>query len=272
MANVSTQVVMRLNAGGLSLALKRARDAGGKLPSYLANKACHYIADRAARDMPRVLPATMDRELEVQVKGVTAKGNLSRAKKPRLISVVAHENSLASRIILASFYGNSPFNIRTGQVFRRMKPDTHGSAAFWQWVTDKASQMTKARHSSGGFFAACAKAVNVGFAMALGRMAPAGVRNQIVAGPQQPGFDINKSSKLLNKGLAQVFPATGESGLARFTVATTEPDTKGSPGGALERRIAPVWQRAVEAETQSILKHAQETYANQLRRAGFVVR
>jgi len=266
------QVSLKLRSGQLALALRATAANSRRLPSYLANRACNAISYRAWQKMPKVDPASIIQELEVSRQGVTATGRLSRAKRPRRVAIGSHPSSLASRIVLASFYGHSPFNIKTGQVFARMKPDTHGSAEFWGWIAGVAARMTKARLSSAGFFAACARAVNVGFGMALGRFSPRyAPRSGALAAVQQPGTDVNKASKLLAKGLAQVYPADGESGLARFSIAGTEPDTKGNQG-ALERVAGVVWQEAVDAEAQAIREHIAETYKGALRETGFKVR
>ncbi len=192
------------------------------------------------------------------------------AKKPRNKRVFEHPESMASKIILASFYKNSPFNIRTGNVFQRMKPGTHGQAEFWAWVEAAMSRMVLARHSSSGFFAACAKAVNIGFYMISSKFG--GLKLPGDEGAQEPGGrDINKISKLLNKGLAQITPAANGSGRAGFSVATTEPDTKGKPGNAIYRVAQPVWQAAVDEEAKFQYSKVSAAYKKALEEAGLVV-
>ena len=160
---------------------------------------------------------------------------------------------------MASLYPEKEYNKLTGFVFQRNKPDTHGSVEFMDWVQSSVGRMVSARHSATGFYKSCARAVNVGFGFALGKV--------------QGGMsgDVNKSSKLLEKGLAEVFPARPGSGLARFTVAATEPDTKGRQG-ALERVAGPVWQRAVDSEAEHIRLQIIEDYTREIRGAGFTVR
>lgn len=252
----------RVMAAKLSMAKRQT----GELQDYLANKACNYISLRAWQTMPKVSPYAIDQELEVSSHGITAKGKLSKAKKPRKISIGSHPSSLASRIVLASFYGDSKFNITTGQVFKRDKPNTHGQDEFWQWIAATVARMTKARHSSAGFFAVVARAVNVGFGIALGRFRPAGPGDpRISAG----GQNVNQVSTLLARGLAQVYPATGGTGVARFTVATTEPDTKGRKGAALEKIVRPVWQKAIDDEVESIRKEIKLRYRAAMEASGF---
>lgn len=270
------QATLRLKNNQLQAVLRAAARNYKGMPSYLANSTCQGISYKAMKAMPVVRADAIRRELEVERVGLTAKGNISKAKKPRVVHVTANPfgNSLGSRIILASFYPNSRFNRTTGGVFMRRKPDTKGQAAFLEWLMNTTAHMAKTRFSSSGFFAAVARGVNVGFGMALGRFMPKGVTMTVeggaTTGMQKEGLDPNKASKLLNKGLAQVFPARGENGLARFTVSTTEPDTKGNQG-ALERKILPVWQRAVDDEVRFRLKKIPQDIANNLRTSGLVV-
>jgi len=218
--------------------------------------------------MPKVSPASVAQELEVSVHGITPKGRLSKAKKPKKIQVGSHPNSFASWIVLASFYPGSKFNQRTGGIFAREKPGTHGTAAFWEWMAGAVHRMVAARRSSTGFYKACARAVNIGFGMAIGRFKPRNMPNgRAISG----GTDVNKASTMLSKGLAQVYPATNGSGLARFTVAGTESDTKGKRSD-LERVAGKVWQQAVDDEAQAIMDHIAMTHREALREVGFVVR
>jgi len=267
MATALIQVSMRLRGDALAQALRKAAATTSKTQDFAANRACNAISYKAYLAMPRVSPASIPQELEVSVQGVTKTGRLSRAKKPRRHHVGSHPSSLASRIILASFYAGSRFNETTGQVWKREKPDTHGTAAFWEWIAGAAERMTMARRSSTGFFAACARAVNVGFGMATGRFFSKIPAPVIPSG----AMDVNKTSTLLSKGLAHVEPATGGSGLARFSVAATEPDTKGE-NHALERIAGRVWQNAVDQETAAISQHTAEFYKEALARGGLKVR
>lgn len=270
-------ITLTLNGAALGKALtakfnsvKRTTD---RYHDYIANKACGYIALRAAQNMPRVKPWAIDQELEVSAHGITATGNLSRAKKPRRVSIGSHPSSLASRIILASFYSTSKYNLRTGRVYARAKPDTTGAPAFWQWISDTAARMVKTRHSAAGFFASVAKAVNVGFGAALGKIPGITGNSGTPLGPSLGGIplDANTTSKMLARGLARVTPATTGSGIARFSVATTEPDTKGRQAEALKTIAQPVWQGAVDAETSSIMAEIQRRYAGAFETAGLKV-
>lgn len=272
MAN-SVQISLRLKSNELRLAIEALRVRTGKMPDKMANQACGAIAYKAWQNMPKVEIQTIDKQLGVERIGVTAKGNLSKAKKPRYFKSRWNPDPMASGklqlrqglapaallIILASFYPDSEFNRRTGQVWKRDKPNTKGMAEFYEWLQNTANRMVSARHSSTGFFKACARAINIGFGMALGKVR------------RVPGDDVNKTSKLLAKGLAEVYPAKNNSGRARFTVAATEPDTKGNQG-ALERVAGRVWQRAVDSEAEFIRLQVIEEYKKEIRQAGFVVK
>ena len=271
------QIKMQLKNSGINAALLRRCEANTRLlPDRLANAACGAIAYKAMKRMPKVPIARMDQELEVQSQAVTKafhdsngqRGGLSFAKKPRYRNIVSHMNSLASRIVLASFYANSPFNQRTGGVFARSKPATKGSAAFWEWVANAAARMTKARHSSSGFYWACAYAVNIGFGIVRGKIAGARwVPNE--ENPSMPG-DVNKISKLLAKGLAQITPAQNGSGRAGFSVAATESDTKGGRGD-LERVAQKFWQEAVDEEAVFQESRVEQAYVAAIEDAGILV-
>lgn len=273
-------VNLTLNTGALGTALvakfRSVRRSTGGYNDYIANKACGMIALRVSGKpgepglMPRVGLWAIDQELEVSAHGITNTGRLSKAKRPRRVSIGSHPSSLASRIVLASFYKDSPYNIRTGQVYFRNKPATKGSDAFWEWISATAARMVKTRHSAAGFFASVAKAVNVGFGFALGKI---GGNSGGPLGPSLGGvpIDINTTSKMLSRGLARVTPASGGNGRARFSVATTEPDTKGRGGEALKTIAQPVWQRAVDAETASILAEIRTRYGAAFAEAGIKV-
>lgn len=271
-------------SGALQAKLLTARKQSAYLPDYLANKACQYISLRAAQTMPKASIAKIDSSLEVMRMGVTKGGKPSKAKNPRRVLIFGNPiagnfisptgrmggdpyslNPLASKIVLASMYPESKFNKLTGQVWRRNKPNTHGSADFWKWVFDSMSRMVKARHSSIAFFAACAKAVNYGFGLAVGR-----IRGSLPAVEGQESLsNVGRLSKLLSRDLARVEPSKGGIGRAKFSVAATEADTKGSvePKGIV-KVAQPVWQRAVNAEVASIRKEIELRYRQSLMTAG----
>ena len=260
------KVSMRLKGDGLALALRKAMATTSKTPDFCANRACNAISYRAWINMPSVNPSSIAQELEVSSHGVTKKGRLSKAKKPPRRHIGSSPNSFASWIVLASFYPGSRFNELTGNVFKREKPDTHGSAEFWQWMSGSVSRMVNARRSSAGFYAACARAVNVGFGMVLGRFK--GGKSPVIP---SSGMDVNKASTLLSRGSAKVTPATGGSGLAKFSVASTESDAKGGRKD-LERVAGQVWQKAVDNEALSIMQHIADDYKEALREAGIGTR
>ena len=267
------QIKMQLKNSGINAALlKRCEENTRLLPDRLANAACGGISFKAWQNMPVVSPGRMDSEVGVSTYGITKTGKLSMAKKPRIKVVYEHPVSFASKIILASFYPNSDFNRRTGNVFQRSKPATHGAAEFWNWIDAAQQRMMLARHSSSGFFAACARAVNVGFGIFRGKFGniqdKTGEDDLIHVGG---GSDINQVAKLLQKGLAQITPAQNGSGRAGFSVATTEPDTKGKPGGAIYRIAQPVWQAAVDEEARFQYSKAQAAYTEAIEAAGIHV-
>lgn len=264
------KVKMEMRNGGLNSSLRMLSQKTSRLPSYLVNKACKSIAIRAERTMPVVKPQSILQELEVSATGITEKGNLSRAKKPRRVSIGSNSSSLGSRIVLAKFYKNSPFNIRTGGVFALSKPNTRGSEAFWEYIADKTSQMTKARRSSSGFFKVCASVVKFVFMQATARSPVTNL------GLLRPGFEATPGTGNVSKNIGRLAggtPAYGDRTNARasFWVAATEPDTKGTPGNAVYRIAQPVWQRAVDDESQSIRDYAEGAYRQAAKEAGIAV-
>ena len=178
---------------------------------------------------------------------------------------------LAALIINAQVNPGSNFNTLTGGVFQRGQSPFKGKsrAAGEQAMLEAMRRMLSARHSSSGFFAACARAVNVGFGIVRGKINGA----RWVPNEDNPsaGGDINKISKLLSKGLAQITPAQGGSGRAGFSVATTEPDTKGTPGHALERIAQPIWQAAVDDEARFQYSKTRDAYVAAIEDAGITV-
>ena len=269
MAQQLFKVNMRLKGEGLGVSLKALQAKTGRLPSYLANKACYNIGRKAARAMKRVEPSVMDSELEVSAHGITKLGRLSKAKKPRKVSIGSGQNSFASWIVLASFYKDSKFNITTGQIFARGKPDTHGSAAFWAWMSETVARMVKARHSSAGFYRLCAQAIELVF-LGVTKNPPVNVPRWLDQGdPFEPGGG-NVTSKIGK--VAGGAPATGVRDTARatFWVAATESDTKGGRMG-LEKVAQPVWQKAVDETAAENIAFAGEVYRVAIRETGIPV-
>ena len=84
------------------------------------------------------------------------------------------------------------------------------------------------------------------------------------------GGNVSKNIGRLAGGT--VATGTGEYARASFWVTATEPDTKGSPGGAIYRIAQPVWQRAVDDEAASIHAYAQSLYEQAARESGIAVR
>lgn len=283
------QVTLRLKGDGLRVGLRQLAANSSRLPDYLANKACKFIAKRAAADMPRVPVSRMDEELNTAVALVKAKrgnrflrglkfqrgnrvfGNLGpdRAYKPEYANV-----PLLALIVQAQSNPESRFNQLTGSVHARAASPFKGvsRAEGRQRMLDAMRRVLNARHSSGGFFKLCALAVQYGFDYAIRRLPKSFSR----MGAQEFGgvdMDLAASgnvSKKLGK-VAGVTPAQNGSGRAAFWVATTEADTKGTPGGSLQRVIEPVWQRAVDAEVESIRRQIAADYTATIRASGFKV-
>ncbi len=276
---------MQLKNSGINAALLRRCEANTRLlPDVLANSACRGIAFKAAdvmNETARVAPSTVDSELNASVASLLVKiksgKRWSRNKKNRArffgpVGKGAHPDvPLAALIINASVRSDSNYNLRTGNVYQRAMSPFKGKsrAAGAQAMLEAMRRMTAARRSATGFFWACARAVNVGFGIALGKINGA----RWVPNEDNPnaGGDINKISKLLSKGLAQITPAQNGSGRAGFSVATTEPDTKGTPGHALERIAQPIWQAAVDDEARFQESKVRAAYVNAIEDAGITV-
>jgi hypothetical protein len=251
------RVTLKLDNSGFNAALAKLRRNSRSLPSSLVNRHVRNAAWRAYDTMPKVNPGAIDQELEVERVGVTKAGKLSKAKNPRHIHVLAHPTSLASLIVLASFYELSKFNVLTGKVWERSKPNTKGTEAFWQWMAATSSRMVKARRSSTGFYRACAGAVWTMF-----KAASSG--NLAVRSAAMTGMDALPGSGSLSKGIGRLAGGTvavdvGGFARASFWVSATEPDTKGERG-ALFRIAQPVWQRAIDAEAAKMLGYAADNY------------
>ena len=257
------------------------------LPDRLANAACKAISYKAFENMPEVSPSTMDAELSVAISLVKSKrgGGWRRGKKfqreNRVFGALGKDKAykpeyasvpLAALIIQAQTNLLSNFSARTGGVFFRERSPFKGvsRAQGAQNMLEAMRRMLAARHSSSGFFAACAKAVNMGFYLLSSKF------NRLkLPGEEEdarPGStDINKLSTLINKGLARITPAANGSGRAGFSVATTEADTKGIPGHALERIAQPVWQAAVDDEARFQYSKVQRAYIAAIEDAGITV-
>jgi hypothetical protein len=263
-------ITMRLDTSGLTRSLNALRATSKRIPAYLVNKSVLYIAQDAYNKMPRVPVSQMDSELQVQIIGLTEKGRLSRAKDPPVKMPFWTGEPLAVRITLAKMYSTSIFNIRTGQFWKQGKPNTHGRAAFWQEIIDRTNRMILARHSSGGYFETQAKAIAELFRPAISR-------NPVVSAAAQTGIEAlpgggNVTRRIGTIAGGVVASGTGDTATATFWLAATNPDTDGVPGKALFRIAQPIWQRAVLAESVSILARARNLYTGAAREAGIKVK
>lgn len=254
------KVNLKLRAGDLNESLRRASTITGKLPSYLVNKACYQIARRAEANMPVVSQERITRDME-RYKFVSRKNSSTIMRLTGAMS-----------IILSSFYPNSNFNRKTGQVWLRKKPTFTGPAPtrrlkFWEYVNSEAARMSAARHSSAGFYRLGASVVKFifhqGASVARGSFNPA-TGEALVGG--------GKVSKSINRiaGGTRALEGAGMA-TASFWVTTTEPDSKGS-NTAIPRIMEPIWQTALDEETVSITEYAEKVYEQVLRDAGMSVK
>lgn len=263
------KVNMRLKNDDLQRSLRLLAAKSDRLPSYLANKACHWIAKRAEANMPVVPVARITAEMTA----VTPRSS-------------RHHRALttAERIVIARMHPNSAFNIRTGHVFqlqpppgvggsptrnRRYKLGGQSQSKFFDWVEAHATRMIGARRSSSGFFKVCASVVKWMFhPRQTPNRPPSDLPESLDA---QPGSgNVSKNiGRLAGGRLARGSDLSAE---ASFWVTATEPDTKGVPGNAIFRVAQPIWQRAVDTEAASIRGHAEKLYGAAIKSSGLVVK
>lgn len=279
-------ITMKLRGGDLANAMniKLLRSRTRPLPRQVVNRACFSIANRAFKAMPVVSPAQMDAELNVKSvpvqKIITSGKNKGKLKNTGEVAIV-HQQFIsgAMGIILASIRPNSKYNVMTGNVWQRTPPPFSnakrvGQSArgeFWAWAQERAEVMMKARHSSSGFFKLCANVVKMIFIGEVYKQGPGSVAINEITGAAGAGtMKVSREvGRLAGGTLAR---GDGEMARASFWVTTTEPDTKGKPGHGFERRIMPVWQRAVDDEAASIMAHyIVPAYAEAARSAGIKV-
>ena len=283
------QIKMQLNTPDLQVSLRQLQQKTGKLPSYLVNRAVFSIADKVVKTMPKVDPGTIDADLDV-VK-VTPSGKIPKATNPKNSRILGFREptvgggfnvSYAWMIVLARMYpagttktgdfkGKMNYMKWTGGLRPLSKPDTHGSAAFWQWVSEHAERMVKARHSSTGFFRMTAQVIRMIFSEAIQKNSSRllSVLSQASA-EALPGGD-KLSSKIGTLAGARAAAGNQLTARATFWVATSEADTKGEKKGAIFRIAQPIWQAAVDAEAASIRQYATEEYKQAARESGFLV-
>lgn len=275
------KIKMQLKNQDVSAALRLLRAKSSRLPSYLVNKAVFSIAIRADRKMPKVLPSQIETELNasvgtnlVKVKSGT---RYSKDKKHRSyffgpVGEGVHPSvPLAALIIQAQVNPNSNFNQRTGNVFQRAMSPFKGRsrAAGIAEMTNAILRMLSARKSSSGFFQVCAKVVQQIFRPALSS-------NSTISNAAMTGVAAVVGGGNLSASIGRLAGGTVASGIrddarASFWVATTEPDTKGKPGGAIFTVAQPVWQRAVDDEAASMTEYAETGFKTAARESGIKV-
>lgn len=273
---------MKLRNNDLSNSLRMLAAKSTRTSAYLANKACMSIAIKARDMMPVVAPSKMDEELNAAVATDLVRlksGRFSKSKKNRgfafgPVGKGAHPDvPLLALIINAQANPGSNFNKITGGVFARdhspFKGLTRAAGAEAMRMTMR--RVLAARHSSSAFFKACAGVVRFIFSDSIRNVPVAGLVSEVSEGAALTG--TGPISGNVNR-LAGGTVATGVSDQARatFWVATTEPDTKGTPGGALYRIAQPVWQAAVDAEAEAIKNHALDMFSTAARQSGLKVR
>jgi len=170
-------------------------------------------------------------------------------------------------IVIASMWPNSKFNRLTGHVWQRqmLAPRAAGAKGmygtatidFWTRIEQIAVRMVKARHSSSGFFKACAATVVSMFKPAIST--DAAVRAMAMTGMNAlpGGTGTEKDIGRLAGGSVAV--DVGNQARASFWVSATEPETKGEVSPKAIFSVAqPVWQKAVDEVASGNLRHAAE--------------
>jgi hypothetical protein len=258
------KVNLKLRVSDLNSALQRVEELSNRTAAYLANKACLSIAINAHRMMPVVPPAQIKSEMEASVM-VSRRNSSLLTRRTR-----------AQSIILASFYPNSQFNIRTGHVFQRTKPTFTGDRntrrlKFWEWVSARAEHMTKARRSSSGFYKLGCAVVRLIFSKNRPPVAnaPADIGEGVMEAAPQAGD--GKVGRAIGRVAGGTLATDGQRARASFWVTTTEPDSKGV-GTGITKVLEPIWQRAVDQEATQKADYAEQLYAQVLRDAGFTVK
>jgi len=180
---------------------------------------------------------------------------------------------LLALIINARVNPASDYNKRTGGVFARAESPFKGKsrAAGATAMLEAMRRVLSARHSSTGFFKVCAKAVWLIF------------KDATTSSPlRRPPSDLAMGSEALpgsgkvSKNIGRIAGGTVATSIrdnarASFWVAATEPDTKGTPGGAIYRIAQPVWQRAVDEVSAKQMQVALEMYSNAAAESGIRV-
>jgi len=279
------RVNLKLRTSDLRPAMARLAAVSPRCARHIADKACFSIANRVHQTI-RVVPAAQI-QAELNQTGFARNPD---DKNWRKTNQEQRHLTAAERIVLASIHPNSAFNQRTGGVFFREKPvfsspspggggrltsrsgyklGAQNRLRFWDWIEQHALRMIAARKSSGGFYRLGAAVVRLIFANS-----PAPVANPpqlIGANAGETQTSGGKVSRANGRVAGGTRASSGPVARATFWVSTTEPDSKGSQQG-ITRVLEPTWQRAVDAETASIAKYAEDLYAQALRDAGLTVR
>ena len=150
MANAVSATV---DVSGLAAVIPALVEFGRRTTAEQCVTSMGMILQEAQDLTPYSTIGQIDSDLQVEGYGVTKGGKLSKAKKPRRkeYRVVGMKGV---RIVLSRMYQDSEFNLETGQRWFLPKPQTHGAAAFWDWVWQALQRMTKSRHSSAHFMQA----------------------------------------------------------------------------------------------------------------------
>ena len=274
---MADMITIRMDASEIQASLRRLAQNSAHIPAYLVNSTMLRAAEKASKMMPAVTAAEITSELEVASYGVTPKRKLSKAKKPRNTAIESDITSLASRIVLASFYkpniysgfgpgksqgaGTLPgYNVFTGGVFKRPKPATSGTAAFMQWLAESVERMVKARRKSGGFYRLGADVVWAIFRPGVSRIPGIAESAQTGVEAVAGGGNVSKSIGRVAGGVLAT--GSGPVASASFWVSGTEAGAKGTRGDALFRVAQPVWERALAMQADENYIKAAELYRN----------
>lgn len=278
------KVQLKIRNHDLSAALQQLGRVSDRLPSYLVNKSCNWIAIHAKEAMPVASPARIASEMAMTTAATEMKtGILAAARFRRTRSL-----TMAQKIVLARMHPNSKFNRDTGGVFALKPPPGSGGGPtpsrgryklggqaktrFWEWVDEHATRMVAARRKSSGFFKFGAEVIQFIFYGVVSGKAPVRPPSEFAgttAEVQPYGGKVGQAIGRVAGGI----PATDGQAVARarFWVSSTEPDTKGKGGLGFKSVAEPVWQRAVDKESALTRERAEQLYAQAARECGFKV-
>lgn len=282
------QVKLKLRNSDSIRTMQQLARVSPRCASHIVNKFCFQVARKVVIAMPEVAPGKMDSELmayKVPVYSYSRKGNLLGKGKARatffgasgigkhpsvpLLALIINARVLRVDNSASSQPGMSRYNRLTGMAFARESSPFRGKsrAAGAAAMLDAMRRVLAVRHKSSGFYKLGARVVQFIFH-----------RNYLpFAGPpvEGGGAQIGGGSGPVSKAIGRVAGGTraeGNSDFARasFWVSTTEPDSKGA-NTAISKLLQPVWQAAVDAETESTRRYAEELFAKAARSKGLEV-